>query len=402
MINVVLDSSIYCEDFRMGSPRFKFFWSTLNAVGARLVVPAIVRLEVNEQYRMQLLQAAGAIANPTRHEGAFRGRWMSGNRTLSIAETANEKMSPLWSLSYASHFDDTVRRRGFALFLDFPRVSHSELAARCAAHRKPFGRRGRGYGDALIWYSLLEQLREDSLPAHLVTANTEDFAYEGSLHPDLAVDVEALGVHRDAVRLHTTIEDWSQFALKSICAVAMERTFDGVRVEHMLRTWIADNLLDVAAEQGIVDYVYPFDVNLVSMRSQRVSDIESMIVTGAYEFPEGAAFIIATTRVVLSYTFESTPERMQGDRHLAELAEGLSPDDDHLMGFETRAACTLWMVFAMGTRPPVIKKADICSIEGGWGAWDGQHPLESESWNAVRAGKIRRARVMQCHGDAAE
>src|SRR4051812_28236376 len=108
MINVVLDSSIYCEDFQMSGARFRLFWSTLSAVGARLVVPAMVKLEVSRQYQKRLLEAVDrATANPSRHEETFRRRWMDGLKKGNIAELTNENMRPLWWLSYESHFNGT-------------------------------------------------------------------------------------------------------------------------------------------------------------------------------------------------------------------------------------------------------------------------------------------------------
>jgi PIN domain len=73
--------------------------------------------------------------------------------------------------------------------LPYPAVSHAELLGRCIARRKPFDQDGCGYGDALIWYTVLELCKTRSEALAFLTNNVTDFFTKDHLHADLAGDL---------------------------------------------------------------------------------------------------------------------------------------------------------------------------------------------------------------------
>lgn len=93
-----------------------------------------------------------------------------------------------------------------ASVLPYPSVSYKELVDRVLAGRRPFTVGEKGYRDALIWYSALEQAAEGRVL--LLTANTKDFSgSDGQLAPDLQSDLACLDVETGALRLARNVAE---------------------------------------------------------------------------------------------------------------------------------------------------------------------------------------------------
>lgn len=126
-----------------------------------------------------------------------------------------------------------------------PAVTHTELVERVLAKRRPFTESERGYRDALIWYSTLEQAALG--PTVLLTANTKDFATKGDHgHPladDLAADLRERAIPPGNVVIHTSTGElmqavlpawndsnvtaaWVSFATSREMVVALDRELD--------------------------------------------------------------------------------------------------------------------------------------------------------------------------------
>ncbi len=403
MINIVLDSSVYCRDFAMEGASFALLWRALRAVGGRIVVPAMVEIEVQEQHRKKLVEAIDRVsrsdvsaAKRASNEESFRRRWLKG-QDGEVARFANVAFVPLASMSYAEHFRTRLTTDGFAEFPSLPPVSHEELAARCAAHRKPFGSEGRGYGDALIWYSILETLRDGAAPVHLITSNTNDFMLDGALHPDLVADLIARGISAQAVVVHSDMNLFFGHVLNAIVRPAEQfaRSLVGSRTaDESLRAWTSAHLFQVADRADVTYYLHPFDSDLVTVRSRTVRSIERVSVTAVYQFEDGRAFVVAAISVCLEFEVEGTLRRLRRDAHLGQQIvadpEGPDADEDEVAHTVlTDGACEVSLVFAFDTSTGEIVEADICKITGGIANWHGPHPMQSETWETATSRRAR-------------
>ena len=61
-----------------------------------------------------------------------------------------------------------------ARILPYPGVSHEVLVRRALAPSKPFVSGGRGYRDALIWFSVLELAQDSDREISFISTNLDD------------------------------------------------------------------------------------------------------------------------------------------------------------------------------------------------------------------------------------
>lgn len=120
----------------------------------------------------------------------------------------------------AKHYAQEMRRRleaAGAIIMAIPGVSHEELVNRAIERKKPFADAGRGYRDALIWYSAMAVIDKmdagDVVQLICVTNNTDDFGGEkGLIHQDLQNEATA---RRDDIAItaflaRTVNEAWDE------------------------------------------------------------------------------------------------------------------------------------------------------------------------------------------------
>lgn len=108
-----------------------------------------------------------------------------------------------------------------ARILPYPAVSHADLVIRALSARKPFVPGGRGYRDALIWYTVLELASgcggED---VAFVSANSHDWCKtkaELELHSDLVSDLEAKGIEVASFKFFDSLATFVQkYAIETL------------------------------------------------------------------------------------------------------------------------------------------------------------------------------------------
>ncbi|WP_047521862.1 PIN domain-containing protein [Microbacterium sp. ZOR0019] len=179
-IAVFLDTT----EFSANSSLESAGWDSLQAaITSGLVVVAVSEVTVRELTR-QIMKKAD-------DERAAIEKSIAALAAHSIEATLNSRL--------ADDIEGALRgrlARRKVQVLPLPEVSHDELIGRDLAIRKPFDKDGKGYRDALIWQTFVCWARQ-SLAAvgaseiYFVSRNVRDFAFEGALHPDLAVDVPA-------------------------------------------------------------------------------------------------------------------------------------------------------------------------------------------------------------------
>ncbi len=163
--------------------------------------------------------------------------------------------------------------------LPLPEISHEDLIIRALKHRKPFDQNGKGYRDALIWFSLVHSAHSDVDEVYLVTENTKDFGPGPKPYPDMAKDLESEGIAPDRVRIVTSLDSFIEnhlvphLGLDTDLAVELSRNEGSGRV---LRDWLksslgneiesqnwANSLLGLEPDHGWVMIDNQFTVNKV-------------------------------------------------------------------------------------------------------------------------------------------
>jgi len=84
---------------------------------------------------------------------------------------------------------------------------------RALAPNKPFVLGGRGYRDALIWFSLLELAQSCVHKISFISDNTKDWCREGKspeLHVDLLEDLRVQGIDCSRVQMFLSLGEFTQ------------------------------------------------------------------------------------------------------------------------------------------------------------------------------------------------
>jgi len=157
---------------------------TLNGHGVQVLVPDLVLREQENHVRREVSDSMKAVKRSLGKLSQFTSRAFSDPLRGVTPEAAAE--------NYAKEIRKRLESTG-TVILPTPEVSHVELSARATLKRRPFSDEGKGYRDALIWYSALEAIEETD-DAHLiiVSKNVKDFGNkQGGLHSDLQDDVKS-------------------------------------------------------------------------------------------------------------------------------------------------------------------------------------------------------------------
>jgi hypothetical protein len=202
-----------------------------------------------------------------------------------------------------------------ASVLAYPSVRHEELVNRVLTYRRPFNESERGYRDALIWYSILEQAADARVV--ILTGNTKDFAdSDGQLGPDLLADVDRLGLDPEDVRLARNVAE----ALE-IVRPASELFPDA---DSTWKAWLlGEDGLSVLNEildrwQGVPIWSIPDDIpqeawDIGLLEVQRVLNVEHATTLPSTD-PEisNASAVVTAEGVISGWEWPTFPSSLDG------------------------------------------------------------------------------------------
>lgn len=191
MMHVLLDTNIYLTDVTFGKPEHEALKNYLQTAHGTIIMPNIVQREVEKNIKAKVDSEVKRIsqlysvslgliqAPPSAQmiEEALLGRFMEGLRRNRI--------------SNISHGETTLE----------------QIVERSLSETPPFKSKGRGLRDALIWYSLLDFLRNNpGDTVAFITDNSQDFG-KGSLSPELMDELTQLGF-QERVFYFATLNDF--------------------------------------------------------------------------------------------------------------------------------------------------------------------------------------------------
>lgn len=164
-MHVILDSTALIADFHLSSAACKGLLEGAKSGIIQLAVPELVILEVVNKWRSRVSQVAGAADAVRKDAGRLGLIGVQVDGPSVEDETAAYERGLREKLGTAN-----------ALILALPSVPHEGLVRKAIERKAPFGDRGTGYRDALIWESVKEVLRaDDQESVTFVTANKADF-----------------------------------------------------------------------------------------------------------------------------------------------------------------------------------------------------------------------------------
>lgn len=179
-MKVIFDTTVLGHGFNAKSADVLLVKKFLDSTSSELCVPATVIEEAVNLVRKSVEGANQELREPQRLTGDIT-TFKKFDVKSAVAKYRGDLDALLQSLK--------------ARILPFPTVSHADLANRALAAYKPFVTGGRGYRDALIWYTVLELASScGGEDIAFVSANSHDWCKsktELELHADLVNDLKS-------------------------------------------------------------------------------------------------------------------------------------------------------------------------------------------------------------------
>jgi hypothetical protein len=326
---VVLDSNIFCQDWRLAGPSFRTFLEGLKLVPVQLKVPAVVLDEVCNKFREALSDHHRQLSTAVHTIGKLVGRTMSGAPALDIeAEVAH----------YRKHVEAVLAACG-ANVLPYPKTPHEEIVRRELARRKPFRANGAGYRDFLIWESVRVLVGWGHERVGFVTANSQDFGEGPELHADFKGDVFAPRAFRIFRSLHAFNEELVLPRLKMAAEVRNLMPPQGRSLD--VGAWVNLNLVDLIQNADVGELCFESSERLGRAWPSELLDIERITVTEVGELAEQDQLvrlsIIADVAVSRDKDFSFWYERVRIDASvdLVLAAKSETVDSHELVRLET-------------------------------------------------------------------
>jgi PIN domain len=235
---VVPDTTVFENGFNERSTEVRLLRSYLLETGSELYVPEVVRQEAINRVRRRVIETNSKIESVHRLTAGVEG----------FAKIDPETGVRVYEESLNRLLDDLKART-----VPFPKVSHDELTQRALVPQKPFVERGRGYRDALIWYTLVEILQARKDDVVFVSQNSGDWCSKEKekyvFHLDFINDLNNKGLSPERLALVPTLADFNRSYYVSTLAVAdateteKERAIDYVRLLNDRKEEVANLFL---------------------------------------------------------------------------------------------------------------------------------------------------------------
>lgn len=189
-MRVVLDSNVIIKSqYYLRSAEMQAILSAAAPLHIEILVPEVVYEEVCGGFRRDLKDRIDALQDAL-------------NRLEVLCED-DSGLPTLFQLMggggsrYDLFLQMQLAKRPFRM-LPFPNMSHREAIKAAASKRKPFGGKNDGYGDFLIWRSVVEEIKcntEDGT-LYFISDNRNDFSADPKgdplrLHADLIGDLRS-------------------------------------------------------------------------------------------------------------------------------------------------------------------------------------------------------------------
>ncbi|RLL81553.1 PIN domain-containing protein [Mesotoga sp. BH458_6_3_2_1] len=179
-MKVILDSTVFCADFRMSGSSFFTLFEAVRAALIELKVPDVVIDEVVNRFREDL-------------EETLQKKRKLDSKLDSLLKKETSNSSPdicveKEVIDYRNFLHSQLKKLN-AEVLPYPETPHKLIVERCLRRRAPFKKDGKGYRDSLIWESIVQLSKSTEEPVVFVTSNTTDFGSGPYVTDDLQKDL---------------------------------------------------------------------------------------------------------------------------------------------------------------------------------------------------------------------
>jgi hypothetical protein len=315
---VILDTTALWVDLRLVKLASKVLLTAAEEGEYVLVLPEVVRREAVNHRRREIRKLSNDIRSVQRRLSDLHSGFPAAYLHLEDEDALLDR--------YDSHLRSAIEGSGGRIE-SIPDVPHESLIEKALEIRKPFGEKGRGYRDALIWESVANLAASGEVA--LITNNHFDFNAGSSvdkdgtraLHDDLVADLRRRNIDSSNVVVYPDVETFVQHQITDELASwlleraaepiaklweVVDRHEDEIRdatMEYLLfGDWTADGI-------EIMSPHIPEEVNI-----GEVHDIlETVVDEAEYHGPgtiEGTVVVQAFVRVTFQLEVFSDRERL--------------------------------------------------------------------------------------------
>lgn len=193
----------------VASPEMRVLLQSAQKLHYRAVVPHVVIDELVFQFERELTEKMRGV-NKAKRDLARHVRHLSEQLDDHRLELDLDGLV----CEYQCYLSSTLLDLG-AHIAPYPEVDHPELVKAASLHLKPFSNSDKGYKDALVWATAIEEAHRTLDRSHsgvvvFVSGNGTDFARSkksNSLHPDLFTWAKAEPIPMEQFKLFTSIDE---------------------------------------------------------------------------------------------------------------------------------------------------------------------------------------------------
>lgn len=206
-MKLVFDTNIIHEDFHLVGPRITKLCSAAEKLGYELMVPDMVVDEMVNQYRKKMFQNLTGYARVLKMVARTHGNEDNFDKDIFLESKVQE---------YESFLRKRIKELNIKT-IAYPKIDAKMFISKELKAKKPFREISGGtigICDSIIWETLKsvctppQDLIEDP-QIEFLSANTKDFAgTDGSLHPDLVLELTSAGLAENCVALVSDIDDF--------------------------------------------------------------------------------------------------------------------------------------------------------------------------------------------------
>jgi hypothetical protein len=197
-MKVVIDTTVLGRDSTLSGSDAQLLKVFLTRTQGELCVPRVVLEESVNLVRKSILEFNRAAKDA--------GRLSKAKKKFAPVDVEGEMAEYRERLTLAVNAYN-------GRILDLPEVGHEELLDRVLAPIKPFTDKGRGYKDALIWFSIVELLQKCGDDLVFISDNYKDWARaerRDLLHLDLWKDLSQRKISPHRVVLIASLSEFNQ------------------------------------------------------------------------------------------------------------------------------------------------------------------------------------------------
>ena len=293
-MKLVLDSNIFCQDYRLGSTNFRLLREGLHLIPADLKVPEVVIDEVTNRFRETLEETVIAAE---KSDAALNRLLPPASRPQSRKIVVAQETEGYrgWLLAALSDLGAEI--------LPYPDVPHKKVVERDLQRRRPFKRDGSGYRDFLIWESIRKLMHWGTERVIVVTGNLTDFADGQNVAKDLQDDIlnpqrlelfPGLKLFNEKLVLPrlTMMDD-----LKARLQSEVGSSFDIAR-------WLRDRLVDLLQDEELGPIVVGFPDGVGRVRANGISAFGAIEVNDVRKLSKHERLVRITVKADIEFNVD--------------------------------------------------------------------------------------------------